>query len=49
MASGHVTAPHQQAEHMAAPTSSALKSKNSCQQGAVHTWLNAKNGPFDFG
>jgi len=39
MASGHVTAPHKQAEYMAAPTSIALLSKKPCQQGAVHTWL----------
>src|SRR5579864_4271996 len=30
--------PHQQAEHMAAPTSNAEQAKSSCQIGAVHTW-----------
>jgi len=39
MASGHGTAPHKQAGHMAAPTSSHQCRKNPCQQGAVHTWL----------
>ena len=34
MASGHVTAPHKQAGHMAAPTSSALKSKKSLPTGS---------------
>ncbi len=38
MASGHGTAPHQQAEHMAAPTSLHHRRKNPCQRGAVHTW-----------
>jgi len=38
MASGHGKAPHQQAGHMAAPTSRASPPKNPCQQGAVHTW-----------
>ncbi len=39
MASGHQRVPHQQAGHMAAPTSSASPSKIPCQQGAVHTWI----------
>jgi hypothetical protein len=38
MASGSAT-PHQQAEHMAAPTSNAEHQLNPCQRGAVHTWL----------
>jgi hypothetical protein len=33
MASGHVTAPHKQAEHMAAPTSIALLSKKTLPTG----------------
>ena len=33
MASGHVTVPHKQAEHMAAPTSSAFKSNKSLPTG----------------
>jgi len=37
MASGDVR-PHQQAEHMAAPTSNAEQAKSPCQMGAVHTW-----------
>jgi hypothetical protein len=41
MASGHGKAPHQQAGHMAAPTSRASSQKNPCQQGAVHTWHEA--------
>jgi hypothetical protein len=39
MASGRLIAPHQQAGHMAAPTSSPSPSKIPCQLGAVHTWL----------
>ena len=33
--------PHQQAEHMAAPTNAALVTKSPCQLGAVHTWPKA--------
>ena len=33
MASGHLTVPHKQAEHMAAPTSSAFKSNKSLPTG----------------
>lgn len=32
-ASGHVTVPHKQAEHMAAPTSTAFKSNKSLPTG----------------
>ncbi|MBT3764710.1 MAG: hypothetical protein HOF84_02560 [Rhodospirillales bacterium] len=43
MASGHQTVPHQQAEHMAAPTKRCISVQiNPCQQGAVHTWLLAE-------
>ena len=37
MASGSC-APHQQVEHMAAPTRVAPPSKDPCQRRAVHTW-----------
>src|SRR6202790_1302720 len=38
--------PHQQAEHMAAPTNAALVKKESpCQLGAVHTWPFAPSHP----
>ena len=32
--------PHQQAEHMAAPTN-LRREESPCQLGAVHTWHNA--------
>ncbi len=41
MASGPRSVPHKQAEHMAAPTSMHYRPKIPCQQGAVHTWLEA--------
>ena len=40
MASGHVK-PHQQAEHMAAPTNAANLKKALANSGAVHTWHEA--------
>ena len=40
MASGSCV-PHQQVEHMAAPTKPALHQETPCQRRAVHTWRKA--------